>query len=316
MSDEPNNRWETKLIEKVALAAVEEQRRARRWGIFFKSLVAIYFAIILWTAFDGGMGADGMQSGPHTAVVELNGVIEEGGDANADALIKGLRNAFKDKNTKGVILQINSPGGSPVQAGQVNDEIKKLRAQYPSKPIYAVVTDLCASGGYYVAVATNGIYADKASLVGSIGVRLDGFGFTGLIEKVGVERRLITAGEHKGFLDPFSPVVPSEEEHMKTVLASVHQQFIDVVKAGRGDRLKADANTFTGLIWNGEQSLKFGLIDGLGNTQSVATEIIGAEHLENFTPQPDLFDRFSNRIGTSVASHLGKILLQEKAVLQ
>jgi len=316
MSDENKEQWQMRLIEKVSLAAVEEQRRARRWGVFFKSLIAIYFFGVLWMAYEGGLDGDVVHTGPHTAVVELSGEIAEGGETNAALVIEGLQAAFKDKDTKGVILQINSPGGSPVQAGEINDEIKKLRTKYPNTPIVSVITDICASGGYYVAAATQSIYADKASLVGSIGVRMDGFGFTSLIEKVGVERRLLTAGEHKGFLDPFLPVVEVEQEHMRTVLASVHQQFIRVVKEGRGDRLKDNGQIFTGLIWNGEQSIKMGLIDGLGSSQSVATEIIGAERLKNFTPHPDIFERVSNRIGASVASNLGRVLLQQGATLK
>jgi len=223
-------------------------------------------------------------------------------------LVSGLRRAFKDKNTAGVILRINSPGGSPVQSGYVYDEIKRLRKKYPDIKLYAVVTDICASGGYYIASAADEIYADKASIVGSIGVLMDGFGFVDTMKKVGVERRLLTAGKHKGILDPFSPLKPSEVKHVQRLLDSIHQQFIDAVKAGRGDRLADDPQLFSGLFWNGEEGLKLGLVDGLGSSSYVAREIIGEEKVVDYTARPNYFDRFAERIGATMANVLGENL--------
>jgi protease-4 len=296
--DEP---WERDLIARVAFAAISEQRRARRWGIFFKTMVLGYFGLILFLSLprseDGlGIGRD------HTALVELDGVIADNERANADVIVAGLRAAFKDDHAKAVILRVNSPGGSPVQAGYVNDEIKRLRSKYPEKKLYAVIVDICASGGYYIAAAADAIYADKASLVGSIGVLMDGFGFVGTMEKLGVERRLLTAGEHKGFLDPFSALKDSDAAHMRTILESTHKQFIDVVKSGRGDRLKDSPELFSGFIWNGEQALEMGLVDGLGSTGYVAREVIGEEHIVNYTQRPSPFERFAERIGAAMGN--------------
>ena len=243
--------WERQTLEKVALAAVAEQRRARKWGIFFKIIGFVYLSFILIMVMGLMNGADLPSAKTHTALVDLEGVIAPGNQASAERMIEGLQAAFKNKHAKGVILRINSPGGSPVQAGQINDEIKRLRTLHPTIPLYAVVEDICASGGYYVAVAADKIYVDKASLVGSIGVLMDGFGFTGTMDKLGVERRLMTAGDNKGFLDPFSPVDPRQKEHAHTMLSEIHQQFIQTVKKGRGARLKETQDMFSGLIWNG-----------------------------------------------------------------
>jgi len=240
----------------------------------------------------------------HTALIEISGVIAAGNEASADNVVTALRKAFKNDKAAGIILRINSPGGSPVQSGYINDEIVRLRNKYPDKPLHAVIVDICASGGYYIAAAADNIYADKASLVGSIGVIMNGFGFTEAMDKLGVERRLLTAGEHKGFLDPFSPVNEAEVAHTKGMLANIHQQFINVVKNGRGDRLADDEKLFSGYIWSGEKSLELGLIDGLGSSSYVAREIIGEEKLVDYTIKPTFIDRFAERVGASMGTVL------------
>ncbi len=294
--------WERELIAKLAAEALSEQRKARRWGVFFKLFTVIYLVIIsISLSMEFGPAKT---IGKHTALIELQGVIEAGGEASADIIIQGLRDAFEDSNTAGVILRINSPGGSPVQAGYMNDEINRLREKYPNTPLYAVITDICASGGYYVASAADEIYADKGSIVGSIGVLMDGFGFTEAMKKLGVERRLITAGEHKGFLDPFSPQKQEDIMHVKGLLQNIHKQFVDVVKEGRGGRLKENPDLFTGLVWTGEQSVEMGLIDGLGSASYVAREIIGEEKIVDFTPQPNYLDRFAQRLGVALGRSL------------
>ncbi len=304
MSDQ--NNWERGVLEKLALTAIQEQRRARHWGIFFKTLTFVYLFIILFLALGWiGRHDQALSSGKHTALVDMQGVIAPDSMASADNLIPSLQDAFGDKDTQGVILRINSPGGSPVQAGQINDEIRRLRAKYPTIPLYAVVEDICASGGYYVAVAADKIFVDKASLIGSVGVLMDGFGFTGTMEKLGVERRLITAGKNKGFLDPFSVADPAQQEYAKQMLADIHQQFIDVVRQGRGKRLKETPDTFSGLVWNGQRGVEMGLADGMGSVESVARDIIKAEKIVDFTMKENFMDRLAKRFGAGVASALG-----------
>jgi protease-4 len=237
-------------------------------------------------------------------MIELNGVIAPNSNASADSVIAGLQEAYKDKRTQGVILRINSPGGSPVQAGYINDEIKRLRAKHPDIPLYAVIEDICASGGYYVAVAADRIYVDKASIVGSIGVLMDGFGFTGTMEKLGVERRLLTAGENKGFLDPFSPVSEPQKEHAQQMLGQIHQQFINVVRQGRGKRLKETPDMYTGLLWVGQKSVDLGLADALGSFEYVAREVIKAEDIVDYTPRENVAERLAKRFGAGVAEGL------------
>ena len=293
--------WERQTLEKVALAAVAEQRRARKWGIFFKIIGFVYLSFILIMVMGLMNGADLPSAKTHTALVDLEGVIAPGNQASAERMIEGLQAAFKNKHAKGVILRINSPGGSPVQAGQINDEIKRLRTLHPTIPLYAVVEDICASGGYYVAVAADKIYVDKASLVGSIGVLMDGFGFTGTMDKLGVERRLMTAGDNKGFLDPFSPVDPRQKEHAHTMLSEIHQQFIQTVKKGRGARLKETEDMFSGLIWTGERSIALGMADAIGSADYVAREVIKAEDIVDSPPRQRLADRFAKRFGTAAA---------------
>ncbi|OLU14825.1 S49 family peptidase [Pseudomonas sp. PA1(2017)] len=295
-----------KLLEKTLLASVHEQRRSRRWGIFFKLLTFIYLfgALALFSPLISNQGSG--SSSPHTAVIEVRGMIADKEAASADNIVGSLRAAFKDTNTKGVILRINSPGGSPVQSGYVYDEIRRLRDENPNIKVYAVISDLGASGAYYIASAADQIYADKASLVGSIGVTAASFGFVDTMEKLGVERRVYTSGEHKAFLDPFQPQKDEETRFWKTVLDTTHKQFIDSVKKGRGDRLK-DAEhpeLFSGLIWSGEQALSLGLIDGLGSTSYVAREVIGQEEMVDFTVQESPLDRFTKKLGASVAEHL------------
>jgi protease-4 len=299
--------WERKVLEKVALAAIAEQRAARRWGVVFKSLLLLYLFIVLIVGLGWVKRGDYKSPGKHTALVELRGVIAADSLASADNITSGLQAAFKDGNTQGVILRINSPGGSPVQAGYINDEIKRLRGLYPNIPLYAVVEDVCASGGYYVAAAADKIYVDKASLVGSIGVAMDGFGFTGLMEKLGIERRAITAGENKRFLDPFLPLTPAHREFAEKMLADIHQQFIAVVRNGRGSRLKETPEMFSGLIWIGQKSIDLGLADALGSVDSVARDVIKAEDVVDFTQHENIAERLARKFGAVMAETLLKL---------
>ena len=296
--------WERKVLEKLALSALQEQRRGRYWGIFFKSLTFLYLFLLLFIA-TGWFGAREMTSpGKHTALVQVNGVIANDSAASAEQITAGLQAAFKDSNTMGVVLRINSPGGSPVQAGQINDEIRRLRAQHPNIPLYAVVEDVCASGGYFIAAAADQIFVNRASLVGSIGVLMDGFGFSGVLNKLGVERRLLTAGDNKGFLDPFSPLDPKQRAHAQQMLDDIHAQFIDVVKRGRGDRLKADPQIFSGLVWTGERSIELGLADALGSVEYVAREVIKADTIVDYTPRENIAERVVRRFGAASAEAL------------
>jgi len=295
--------FEQSFSSEIAREFLKEQKRARRWGIFFRFLMALYvfgfFAIYL--SGQTNFGKSGIGGDKHTALIEVSGEIGAGSDASADNIISGLRAAFKDHNTAGVILRINSPGGSPVQSGYINDEIFRLRAEYPDIPVYAVISDICASGGYYIASAAEKIYADKASLVGSIGVIMAGFGFVDTISKLGIERRVRHAGENKAFMDPFAPLKEDELVHVDNMLNDIYEQFKAVVRKGRGDRLKEDANTFSGLIWTGEKALELGLVDELGSSSYVAREVIGAEEIVNFSYKPDYLDRFARGLGASAS---------------
>lgn len=295
--------WERKVIEKVALAAIQEQRRARQWSIFFKLLLFIYLFALLIIGM-GWIGKKDGSPGRHTALVEVRGVIAPDSAASADVVMAGLQDAFKDKRTQGVVLRINSPGGSPVQAGHINDEIRRLREKHPNIPVYAVVEDICASGGYYVAVAADKIYINQSSIVGSIGVRMDGFGFTGAMEKLGVERRLLAAGENKGFLDPFLPMQESQKDHAEQMLHDIHQQFIKVVRQGRGKRLKETPEMFSGLLWVGGKSIDLGLADAMGGIDYVAREVIQAEDIVDFTPRENIAERVAKRFGAAMAEAL------------
>lgn len=292
--------WEREMIEKLAFAALTEQQKARRWSNVFKLLMFAYligiFVMMAWPRFKEGVSGS---TKPHAAIINVQGVIAENEEASADNIIEGMRDAAKDENTKGIILKINSPGGSPVQSAYVYDEIKRLKQKYPKLPIYAVVSDICASGGYYIASASDKIFVNQASIIGSIGVIMNGFGFVDVIKKVGVERRLLTAGEHKAMLDPFSPAKPDENAHMQTLLNDVHKQFIDAVKAGRGNRLVKSDNMFTGLVWTGAEGVKLGLADGFGTVDSIARDVIGTEETVDFTPQEQLFDKLAGKLGAS-----------------
>jgi protease-4 len=302
-SGSSDDNWERKVIEKVALAAIQEQRRARQWGIFFKLLLFIYLFVLLIVGMGWLSKKDG-SPGKHTALVEVRGVIAPDSAASADNVMSGLQDAFKDKRTQGVVIRINSPGGSPVQAAHINDEIRRLRAKYPDIPVYAVVEDICASGGYFVAVAADKIYINQSSLVGSIGVRMDGFGFTGTMDKLGVERRLLSAGENKGFLDPFLPMQESQKQHAEVMLNDIHQQFIKVVKQGRGKRLKETPDMFSGLLWVGTKNIEMGLADAIGSIDYVAREVIKAEEIVDFTPRENIAERVAKRFGAAMAEAL------------
>jgi protease-4 len=309
-----DSNWERRILEKVALEAVGEQRRARRWGIFFKLLGFAYVTVLLMALVDWDAVNPEGEAARHTALVEMHGVIQARGDANADDIISALQAAFDSKGTAGVVLRINSPGGSPVQAGIITDEIRRLRAKHPDTPLYVVVEDICASGGYYVAAAADKIFVDKASIVGSIGVLMDGFGFTGSMDKLGVERRLLTAGENKGFLDPFSPQNERHKTHAQGMLNDIHQQFIDVVRQGRGKRLKETPDMFSGLMWTGAKSVELGLADGFGTVDTVAREVIKAEEVRDYTMKPNLAEKFARRFGADVAAGLGAFLARGVSV--
>lgn len=307
-ADMGSEEWSRDVINRLAFSALDEQRRTRRWNIFFKVLLALYLLALLLLYMPQDWGELSKVTEKHTALVDLRGVIADKAEASADTVISGLRSAFEDDNTEGVILRANSPGGSPVQSGYIYREIKRLRELHPDTPLYAVVTDVCASGCYYVVSAADEIYVDGASIVGSIGVRMDSFGFVDTMEKLGVERRLYTAGESKGFLDPFLPSKPDDVKHVNVLLDSIHQQFIDAVKEGRGDRLKESSDLYTGLVWTGDESVPMGLADKIGSSSYVAREVIGAEDIVEFTEKPDFFKRLSDRIGVAMAKGLGQQL--------
>lgn len=291
------------LMQKWANSMMREQRTARRWGVFFKSLTFLYlFGIAGYLFWQNSVSVDSFNEPDHIGIVEVKGAIAADSEASADSLIWSLRRAFEAENSKAVILRINSPGGSPVQSGYVYDEIKRLRGLYPEKPAYAVITDMGASGAYYIAAAADEIYADKASLVGSIGVISSGFGFVGLMEKLGIERRALSSGESKALLDPFQPLQPEQKAFWQSVLATTHQQFIDQVKQGRGDRLKDDPRIFSGLVWTGEQAVELGLIDGLASSSSLAREKFNLEKLIDYSRRSSPIEQLAERFGLGVAS--------------
>jgi len=309
--NEQDPEWERDVIRKLAESSLREQKRARRWGIFFKLLTFAYITTLLIIYTDPEISKTSISK--HTALVELSGVIADDEKASADNIVTALRDAYEDKNTAGVILRINSPGGSPVQSGYIYDEIKRLREKYPKIPLYAVISDICASGGYYVASAADKIYADKASIVGSIGVRMDNFGFVDAMKKLGVERRTLTAGENKALFDPFAPVNETAKAHLQTLLNDIHEQFINAVKTGRGDRLNVDTEgLFSGLIWTGEQAKTIGLVDDLASASYVAREVIGEEDMVDYTLQDDLLERLAGRLGAATA----QLMMKKSGVLQ
>lgn len=289
--------WERDVLERLVFATVNEQRAARRWRIFWRFMWVVLVVGGLW--WMGSGSSTTTTSGPHTAVVDIKGEIAGDANASAEFVIAAMRSAMEDPGSRALVLLINSPGGSPVQAGMINDEIVRLKAQH-NKPIYAVVEETCASAAYYIAAAADEIFVDKASIVGSIGVLMDGFGFTEVMEKVGVQRRLYTAGDNKGMLDPFSPVKPDQREFVQVMLNEIHQQFIDVVKAGRGDRLKVTDETFSGLFWTGQQAVELGLADGFGTLDSVARDIVQAEEVIDYTRNENIAERFAKRFGAAV----------------
>ncbi len=304
-----NQNWERQALEHLLLENLKETRKARRWKAIFRVLTLLVFIGVIIAVFDFHLPGHGIGVEKHTALVTLEGEISSSSPANASDINASLTSAFENEHSAGVILQINSPGGSPVQAGMMNDEIHRLRKLYPNKPFYVVVEDICASGGYYVAVASDQILVDKASLVGSIGVIMEGFGFTGLMDKLGVTRRMITSGSNKGMLDPFSKENPQQVEMVKTMIDEIHQQFITVVKEGRGARLKDTPELFSGRIWNGEQAVKIGLVDGYGTVDSVARDIFKAPDVLDYTVKENFAERVAKRFGAEAGTAAGKALV-------
>ena len=296
----PQPGWERATLEKLAFSALDEQRTSRRWRTFFRLAWLTIFVVIAWVAVHRGKPSTDIST-PHTALVEIKGEIASGGEASADVVLTAVRAAFEDQGAVAVVLLINSPGGSPVQAGIINDELRRLKAKH-NKPLYAVVEETCASAAYYVAVAADRIFVDKASIVGSIGVLMDGFGFTGLMDKLGVERRLMTAGENKGFLDPFSPQTERQRVFSQAMLDQIHRQFIDAVKTGRGKRLKETSETFSGLFWTGQQAIELGLADQLGNLDMVARDVVKAEDIVDYTRRENVAERLVKRFGASIGA--------------
>ena len=292
--------WERDVLERLVFASLSEQRAARRWRLHNRLLWTAVVLLVMWVVFFKDTTAKTSTS-PHTAVVEIKGEIASGADASAEFVVAAMRSAFEDTGSRAVVLLINSPGGSPVQAGIINDEMTRLKAKY-NKPLYAVVEESCASAAYYIASAADEIFVDKASIVGSIGVLMDGFGFTGVMEKVGVERRLLTAGENKGFLDPFSPMSEQQKEYDHTMLEQIHQQFIGVVKKGRGTKLKETPEMFSGLFWTGQQAVDMGLADKLGSLDYVAREVVKAEEVIDYTRRDNMAERLAKKFGAAVGA--------------
>lgn len=293
--------WERETLERLVFATVREQRAARRWGIFFKLAFLLLAFFAIWAYFDFNFGGSDIESlGRHTALIEIDGTIDEEGSGAADTVIPALNKAFSDAGSAAVVLHIDSPGGSPVQAGIIADEIQRLKKLYPNKPLYVVVGEICASGGYYIAAVADRIYVNKASIVGSIGVLMDGFGFTGLMDKLGIERRMLTAGENKGFLDPFSPVPEAQKQHALAMLNEIHEQFIAVVRAGRGKRLKETPELFSGMYWTGATAVQMGLADGFGTVDTVARDVVRAEDIVDYTAHEGLPERVLKKFGASV----------------
>ncbi len=297
-SEQSSVGWERQTLEKLVLASVAEQRAARRWKIFFRLLWIGLLAALVWLIYRD-VSPSSSVSKPHTALIEVRGAIAADAEASAQTIVASLRSAFEDPGAQGVVLLINSPGGSPVQAGIIADEIHRLKALH-DKPIHAVVEETCASAAYYIASAADNIYVDKASIVGSIGVMMNGFGFTGLMDKIGVERRLMTAGENKGFMDPFSPQSEAQMRHVQEMLDDIHQQFIEVVRRGRGERLVETPDTFSGLIWSGQRAVALGLADELASLEQVARDVIQAEEIIDYTQRENVAQRLVRRFGAGV----------------
>jgi protease-4 len=310
MENSPNPNWERQALEHLLLENLKETRKARRWKAVLRVLTLLVIVSVVIMVFDFHLPGRGIGVEKHTAMVTLDGEISSSSMANALDINSSLTAAFENENSAGVVMRINSPGGSPVQAGMINDEIHRLRKLYPKKPFYVVVEDICASGGYYVAVAADQILVDKASIVGSIGVIMEGFGFTGLMDKLGVTRRMITAGSNKGMMDPFSKENPQQVEMIKTMIDEIHQQFIAVVKEGRGARLKESADLFSGRVWNGEQAVKIGLADGFGTVDTVARDVFKAPDILDYTMKENFAERVAKRFGAEVGAAAGKSLIK------
>jgi protease-4 len=294
------------VMERFARDYLKDRRSERRWRIFFRFLWFLFFLIVLG-AILATRPHGATPTGPHTALLEIRGEVSASSEASAENLISGLKGAFEEPTSRAVVLRFNSPGGSPVQAGLINDEIRRLKALH-KKPVYAVVEETCASGAYYVAVAADQIYADKASVIGSIGVVMDGFDFTGAMEMLGVRRRLILAGENKGIADPFSPMSEAQRAHVQKTVEQIHQQFIGAVRDGRGARLKETPETFSGLIWNGQQALEQGLIDHFGTLDEVARQVVKADEVVDYTPKQNVAERLARRFGASVGAGAAKAM--------
>jgi protease-4 len=304
----PHSDPASEALSDLVRESLDEKRRARRWNTGFRIFYAVIAAVALVVLIGHGSSGGVSPKGPHTALVRIEGVIEDGGDASADRVVDALEDAFGSPHVKGIVLQIDSPGGSPVQSDLIYREIRRQRALHKDIAVHTVVLDLCASGGYYIASAADRIYVNPSSVVGSIGVIMNGFGFTGAMERFGVERRVLTAGENKAFLDPFSPAKPDEVAHARKLLDDIHANFIAAVKAGRGDRLKDDGKLFGGLMWTGKQAIELGLADAVGSTASVARDVFKAEEVVDYTPQPDLAEKFAKRFGAAAGQAMAKAL--------
>jgi len=310
MTEKKDDKWEQNILEKIATSAIVEQRKSRRWGIFFKLFTLFYLGIILFFILNSNEkrvvpGVD------FSALININGLIGSELDISANDVIQSLRDAYDTPGMKAIILSINSPGGSPVQAGRINDEIFRYKSKYPEIPVYAVVDDICASGGYYIAVAADEIFVNKASIVGSIGVRMDSFGFEEAIDKLGIERRLMVAGKNKGIMDPFLPVSPEQDKFIQQLLSEIHEQFISVVKKGREGKLSLDPVIFSGLFWNGESAIDLGLVDGIGSVDSVAREIINNEEIVDFTIYETFGEKFANNIGIGIGMSISNTFIKK-----
>ena len=309
MAEQQDNNWEKQTIEKIAMESLIQQKSSRRWSVFFKLVSLIYLGWVLFFVLTSSNNST-IATGDFTALITLNGEIGIDSEVSAINVKSSLKEAYENPGTKALILAINSPGGSPVQSGIINDEITRYKSLHPQIPVYAVIEDICASGGYYIAVAADKIFVDKASIVGSIGVLMNGFGFDKAIKNLGVERRLITSGENKAILDPFLPIKPKQREFMQDLLKEVHNQFIEAVKKGRGNKLALNSDIFSGLFWSGESAIKLGLADGYGDMDLVAREIIGHEKIIDFTTQNNFADRFAKKLGASIGSSMGKDILK------
>lgn len=307
-SEKNTKAWEQETLEKLVFESLKEHRNTRRWKIFFRFVYLALFVTIVLLIKTGSTSDSLGRTKSHTAMIKIDGELMSDSSANADDIIDSLKDAFDSEETKGIILNINSPGGSPVQAGEIYDEIMTLRKDHPKVKVYAVCTDICASGAYYVAAAADEIYVDKASLVGSIGVLMNGFGFVDTLDKVGVQRRLLTAGKHKGIMDPFSPMDTDDKQYMQGMLDDIHQQFIDSVKKGRGNRLKINDDTFSGLVWTGDTAVKLGLADGLASPQQVADNIIKESNIVDYTTEHGFLETFAGKMGKTSSETFAKIL--------